>query len=241
MYEFDLSSVGGWLTAVYHIIVGIIKFDPAMYQAVVAHPSAPSLALAVLLVVGLSISIGHSVVLFVNRVERRRFILSFTLSAITFMLGVFLLTFSAWLTVIALFDVRPAFEEVLIVIGLSFAPFIFGLFIIIPYLGHILEYGLRIWALMAALVGVFTIFDITLFAALFSGVLGWMLFEVISNIAVLLTVEQWFWRKATGKSGFVESQEAVDLFVAEIQTAVLQTGVSETAVSRTEPNEGNTA
>lgn len=234
MYEFDLSSIGGWLTAVYHIIVGIIKFDPAMYQAVVAHPSASSLALAVLLVVGLSISIGQSVVLFVNRVERRRFALSFTLTAITFALGVFMLTFSVWLTVVVLFDARPGFEEVLIVVGLSFAPFIFGLFIIIPYLGHVLEYGLRIWALMAALVGVFTIFDISLFAALFSGVLGWMLFEIVSNIAVLQSVEKWFWRKATGKSGFVESQEAVDLFITEIQTAVLQTGVSQ-------PDEGNNA
>jgi len=236
MYEFDLSSMGGWLTAVYHIIVGIIKLDSAMYEAVVADPNAASLALAVLLVVGLSTAIGHSVVLFVNRVERRRFILSFTLTSITFVLGVFLLTFSVWLTVVVLFDTTPAFEDVLIVISLSFAPFIFGLFVIIPYLGHILEYGLRVWALMAALVGVFTIFDISLFAALFSGVLGWMLFEIISNIAVLQTVEQWFWRKATGKSGFVESQEAVDLFITEIQTAV-----SQTAVSRTEPSEGDNA
>jgi hypothetical protein len=236
MYEFDLASVGGWLTAVYHIIIGIVKLDSAMYQAVVAHPNAASLALAVLLVVGLSISIGHSVVLFVNRVERRRFFLSFTLTAITFMLGVFLLTFSIWLTVVVLFDATAVFDEVLIVVGLSFAPFIFGIFIIIPYLGHILEYALRVWALMAAWIGVFTIFDTSLFAALFSGVLGWLLFEIISNIALLQTVEQWFWRKATGKSGFVESQAAVDAFIVEIQTAVLQTGVYET-----EPNEGNNA
>jgi len=227
MYDFDLSSIMGWITAVYQIITGVLRFDSAVYEAVFAHPEAEQLALAVLLVVGVSISIGHSAVLFVNRVERKRFILSFAMTALTFVLGVFMLTFSIWLMVIILFDANTLFAEALIVISLSFAPFIFGLFIIIPYLGHILEYALRIWSLLAALIGVFTIFDISIFAALVSGVIGWMLFEIVSNIAVLQTLEQWFWRKGTGQAVYVESQEAVDLFIQEIQTAVSQSQSSE--------------
>ena len=219
----------GWITAVYQIISGVLRLDPAVYEAVFVHPDADMLALAVLLVVGLSISIGHSAVLFVNRVERRRFILSFVLTAITFVLGVLMLTFSIWLTVVVLFDTGVLFIDVLIVISLSFAPFIFGLFIIIPYLGHILEYALRIWALMAALIGVYTIFDMSIWAALFSGVLGWMLFEIVSNIAVLQTLEQWLWRKGTGQAVYVESQEAVDMFIQEIQTAVSQTAASQSS------------
>jgi len=227
MYNFDLASIWGWITAVYQIIAGVLRLDPAVYEAVFAHPDASQLALAVLLVVGLSISIGHSAVLFVNRVERRRFILSFVVTAVTFVFGVLMLTFAIWLTVVILFEANTPFSEVLTIISLSFAPFIFGLFIIIPYLGHILEYALRVWALLAALIGVFTIFDISIFAALVSGVIGWILFEIVSNIAVLQTLEQWLWRKGTGQAVYVESQEAVDLFIQEIQTAVSQSQPSE--------------
>ena len=217
----------GWITAVYQIITGVLRLDPAMYEAVFVHPDANMLALAVLVVAGLSSSIGHSAVLFVNRVERRRFILSFVVTTITFVLGVMMLTFSIWLTIVILFDTALSFIEVLIVTSLSFAPFVLGLFIIIPYLGHILEYALRIWALIAALIGVYTIFDISIWAALFSGVLGWILFEIASNIAVLQTLEQWLWRKGAGQAVYVESQEAVDLFIQEIQTAVSQSQPSE--------------
>lgn len=212
----------GWITAVYDIITGVLRLDPAVYKAVFAHPEAEKLAVAVLLTVGLSTAIGHSAVLFVNRVQRRRFLLSFAITAFTFMFGVLMLTFSIWLTVIILFDTNVLFSEVLIIISLSFSPFIFGIFIIIPYLGHILEYALRIWALLAALIGVFTIFDLSAFAALFSGVLGWLLFEIVSNIAVIQTFERWLWRKGSGQSIHMESQEAVNLFIQEIQTAVSQ-------------------
>ena len=227
MYDFDLSSITGWITAVYQIIAGVLRLDPAVYEAVFAHPDADQLALAVLLIVGLSISIGRSAVLFVNRVERKRFLLSFAVTAFTFMLGVLLLTFSIWLTIIILFNPATLFTQVLIVVSFSFAPFIFGLFIIIPYLGHILEYALRIWALVAALIGVFTIFNIPVLAAIFSGFVGWILFEIISNIAVLQSLEEWVWRKGSGQAVFVESQEAVDLFIQEIQTAVSQSQSSE--------------
>ena len=227
MYNFDLSTMAGWITAVYQIITGVLRLDPAAYEAVFAHSNADQLALAVLLTVGLSVAIGHSAVLFVNRVQRRRFLLSFAISAVTFMLGVLMLTFSIWLTIIVLFNANASFSKALIVISLSFAPLIYGLFIIIPYLGHILEYTLRVWVLIAALVGVYTIFDISIPAALFSGILGWILFEIISNIAVLQTLEQWIWRKGTGQTVYVESQEAVDLFIQEIQTAVSQSKSSE--------------
>jgi len=227
MYNFDLSTIAGWITAVYQIITGVLRLDPAVYKAVIAHPDSDKLALAVLLTVGLSIAIGHSAILFVNRVERRRFLLSFVISSLTFVFGVLMLTFSIWLTVVVLFNPSTPFKETLIVVGLSFAPLIYGLFIIIPYLGHILEYALRVWVLMAALMGVYTIFNISVAAALFSGVLGWMLFEIVSNIAVLQTLEQWIWRKGAGQSGYVESQEAVDLFIQEIQTAVSQSKPSE--------------
>ena len=117
----------GWITAVYQVISGVLRFDPDVYEAVFAHPNADSLALAVLLVVGLSISIGHSAVLFVNRVERKRFLLSFVLTAFTFVLGVLLLTFSIWLTIVILFNPATLFSQVLIVISLSFAPLYFWL------------------------------------------------------------------------------------------------------------------
>ena len=80
---------------------------------------------------------------------------------------------------------------------------------------------------MAALIGVFTIFNIPILAALVSGFIGWILFEIISNIAVLQSLERWLWRKGTGQAVFVESQEAVDLFIQEIQTAVSQSQPSE--------------
>ncbi len=222
MYMFDLSTVMGWLTAVYKIINGVLHLDPATYEAVLAHPQAGKLALLVLLLAALSYSIGHSVVLFVNRVERKRFIFSFIMSTLITVLGVMIWTLTIWITAVALFNFPHPIREATIVVSISFAPFIFGIFIITPYLGHILEYVLRIWALLAALIGAYVTFNLPIFATLFSGFLGWILFEIISNIAVLEHVERWFWRKAAGQTVYMDSQEAVDLFIKEIQTAVSQ-------------------
>ncbi len=85
----DWTSVSNFLADVWQFIGGILRLDPAAFQAAYLHDQDAILTLTILLLAGVSYTLGQSVVLFANRVPRRRFIFSLVMSALGLVVGVF--------------------------------------------------------------------------------------------------------------------------------------------------------
>lgn len=216
MDQLDVTTFGGFLISLWEVITGVLSFDADAYIAVLTQDGGGRMAVAVLFISTLSLSIGQSVVLFANRVGRRRFILSLGLSATLLVIGVFIWTTAVWLLAATLFDSHQSFQAVFIVVALSYAPLIYGFLVLLPYLGNIIYVILRVWILLVLLMAVQALFDFNLFAAIVCSFLGWLILELIVRIPAITAVERWLWRMTSGKEDLEDTQDIVTEFVQSV-------------------------
>lgn len=216
MYEFDLTTLRGWVSAVWQLITGVLRLDPAAFQACVSSDNGLLLALIVLLVCGISLSIGQSVVLFANRVSPKRFALSLLGSAVMMTISMTFWAISSWLIVTLLAGSAHSVRDFVIVVALGSAPAILGFWVLVPYLGNILAWLLRVWIFLAILVGMGAVMGLTFWQALLSCGLGWMLLELLARLP-LFAPELWrarLWRSTTGQAERLDADEMVEQLVA---------------------------
>jgi hypothetical protein len=71
-----------------------------------------------------------------------------------------------------------------------------------PYFGAALGRLLRVWALLAAVIGLAVVLDVRPWQAAVTGALGFALERLIGGLGgeVPARVECWFWRAATGQA-----------------------------------------
>jgi hypothetical protein len=215
MADSDANSLAVFIETTWQLIMGVLRLDPDAYYALLAAPNGWKLALAVLLLAGLSYTVGQSVVLFANRVNRRHFIFALVISTLSLVMSVLFWAASIWLSANILFDVRQPFEQILTTVAISFAPLLFGFLILMPYLGNIVFVVLRIWVFLATIVGVTVTFQFSFWEALLCSILGWAVLELLTRIPFLQIkrLSNWLWRLSTGTEKQLETGEIVAQFV----------------------------
>jgi hypothetical protein len=113
MEGYDLDTLTGFLAAVWQLISGVLRLNPQAYRVALALPEGWQLALIILFLAGLSYTLGHSVVLFANRVNRRHFIFALSVSSLTLVASVFFWGVTIWLIAGILVDHQQPFTNVL--------------------------------------------------------------------------------------------------------------------------------
>lgn len=224
MYEIDLTSLSGVLASLWQLARGALGLNPDAFRAAVTQRGGMQLTLAILFLSGVSVTLGQSVVLFANRIGRRRFILSLVVFAAAFVLGVVIWASSIWLIADLVFDAQQPFSHVITVVALSYAPYLFSFLLLLPYLGNIINVALRIWVFLVVLVAVSALYQFNFWEALVVAVLGWILIEFVTHLNFLHIeqLEDWVWRITTGTRQELEPQEIVDYYVESSRRTVAE-------------------
>jgi hypothetical protein len=198
---FDLSSLGGWITAFWRAVGGALALRDAVFAAVTTEPGGLAVALLVLLVAGVSLGLGQSVVLFANRVAPRGFALSLLGSALLLAVSASLWALSAWAIGRLLYGVQIGLSDLYALICLGFAPAVFGFLVLLPYFGNWLFQLMRLYGLAIVLVGVGTVAGLSFWPALVTVGLGWVIFETLTRLPLfdLDRMPLWLWRLLTGR------------------------------------------
>lgn len=136
------------------LIRDTLTFRPGTTELLRLGGSALRLAFWVLLAAGLSEAVGESVVLFVNRVSPRRFVISLLISAVIFAVTYLFFALSVYLVARYALDRQVAFSFVAGIVALGQAPRLFGLFVFLPYLGLPVSVALWAWSIAATVLGV---------------------------------------------------------------------------------------
>jgi len=224
MYDIDFSTIETTLNSFFSLVRGFLSFDRAAYQTVVNQEGGMALALATLILSGISLGLGQSVVLFANRVRRRRFIISLLMSGLVFLAGVLAWSGSVWL--LSRLITRLSIEYLTIFTGaaISLSPLLFGFLVLMPYLGNFIYQILRIWALLIYLVVIDSVTGIGFWWALSMSLLGWILLELILRIPALKfdRIRNWYWRLTTGTTHRQEVDEVVNRFISELRSIVIR-------------------
>jgi hypothetical protein len=218
MYEFDLTTVGGFLSAMWYTAGGVLKLDPAIFKVAVTLPNMWMVALAILFVAGMLDMLGQSMVLFANRVTPRRFVVSLLMSGLMLIVSAFVYALTIWLFVrMALRFHDTHFSTVLILVALSYAPLLFGVFSLFPYLGNLIYHAVRVWSLLALVVGVAAISDSAFWLGLLACLIGWLFMQFIIHMPLfkIKAIDAWLWRVMTGTSQRLDAQLLADQLALE--------------------------
>lgn len=228
MYELDLSSIVGFLSAAWQVTSGVLRLDSAAFLAVLQTEGGTALALFILFVAGVSDTLGQSVVLFANRVSRPRFVATLIVRGLALIVTVFLWAASIWLTADYVFGGAASFATVLVLVMLSHAPLVLGFLVLLPYLGTPIYHLLRIWVLLAVVITVIGLYGFGLISAFISSVMGWMLLEVLNRMPLLQVrqIDEWLWRVSTGRQQQQSADAVVEAFVRGDQRSDRQEGGS---------------
>jgi hypothetical protein len=144
-------------------------------------PRGLKLALVVVVVAGLSQEIGQIVVLFLNRIKPVRFVFSLLINALLFAFGFLALVGSTWLITLAPWTEQVSFTDLVIVLGLAYAPLLFAFLGALPYLGVPILSLLSIWHLLAMVVGFGALTNLSVSQAFGYVVFGWVVLQILQN------------------------------------------------------------
>ncbi|MFM7324367.1 MAG: CAAX protease, partial [Nodosilinea sp.] len=159
----------------------VFALNSKAFTAATLLPYGGQLALWLVLLGGLSQGIGQSIILFINQVKPARFVLSLLINAILFTLGSLALMFSTWLITLLPWSVKLPLPDLLTVLGLAYAPLLFGFLGALPYLGLPILNLLSIWHLLATVVGFSTLAQVPVSRGIGYVVVGWVLLQVLQN------------------------------------------------------------
>jgi predicted Abi (CAAX) family protease len=148
-----------------------LKLDA--FQRIARVPNGLWLALLIVLLSGLSIAVGQSIILFINRVKPGRFAFSLLLNAVLFTFGFIFLTLSTWLICLLPKSPHIPLLTLIEVFGLGYAPLLFGFLEALPYFGYPISNLLSIWNLLALVVGFAAVARVGAGSALTYVALGW--------------------------------------------------------------------
>jgi hypothetical protein len=191
------------------LIRGALLLDRSAFDAIEQSSQGLRDAFIIVVLAGASVTLGQSVVLFLNRVSAGRFALALVLGGLELVLEALLWITSVWVVVGLLGVSRPHLVETLDVIGLAYAPFLFGVLLFLPSVGLPILWLLRLWMLLAAIVGASAAYDIApelAAVAVAGGFLGrWLLLHVFDR--AVKAADRWYMRASTGRATPIESSE----------------------------------
>ena|GEM_PF-2533243 len=180
-YNRCIDAILRFLAAVFDAIRKSLALDPSAALYVGTTPVQIGVLLTVSFLAGVSLLAGQSVVLFMNRVTKVRFMLSLLVNAAIYVVNTALWSTMIWLVAVVAFGVARPIGIGALAILLGSAPFVFGFLIFIPYLGLIFTRILYAWSFLSTLVVVQAAFGLGWLPALACVAVGWVLTRLLNR------------------------------------------------------------
>jgi hypothetical protein len=199
-----------------------LSLDRGAIAAAANRPDALRAALLIALLGGISLTFGQSVILFANRVTPKRFVLLLFYGGLVYVVSLIVWGATIWLIATFGFRRSPSLEELVITLCVGQAPMLFGLLILLPYLGTGIQRVLEAYTLMVVVVAVSGIFGVRVWQALLLAGAGWVLRALISTLLTrpLGGVQLWLWRAASGQPTRLRPAEALPLLAERVAPEV---------------------
>ncbi|MEJ5247590.1 MAG: hypothetical protein WHS90_07470 [Caldilinea sp.] len=177
-----------------------LRLDPSIYGLLRDKTQGVYYAALIVLLAGLSESLGQSVALLLNRVRPRRFVLALSITTVSNVFGYLLWSLTIWSVGILLTQKEQDFREVAVVVGLAYAPQIFAFFELTPYLGNLIWGVLSLWSMLAIVVALHYGLGLEPWQALLVSALGWVVMQALRRTVgwPILRLLSWLQHRAAG-------------------------------------------
>lgn len=153
-------------------------------SSVLSLESSPGLtgALIIFFLAAVSKGLSDAGVMIINRVTRFEFLRGLLGGSV--MLGLAALTWAGciWLALRGAMRFEVGFQPLLVLVLTSYAPLVFGVFVIIPHAGLLWSLILRIWMLLITVAGLHQHFQVPVLWAVAASGVGWLLFQLVGEL-----------------------------------------------------------
>jgi predicted Abi (CAAX) family protease len=160
---------------------GVLKLNPDTFQQIAASSDGLISSLLIVIIAGFSIAIAQSIILFINRVTPLRFVFSLLINSVLFTFGYLFVVLTTWLVSFlpgfAHLELLTLIEEV----GFTYTPLIFAVFGALPYLGVPILSLLSIWHLLAMVVAIASLANVSGGVAFWYVALGWVVLQILQQ------------------------------------------------------------
>lgn len=204
-----MGAIGEFLVSVGRTIAGVLTLNPATAAWFGGYRYSLQVSIAVAVLAGVSVLIGGSVVLFLNRVRGWRFAVTLLLNGIAM---VALYAFQALLVAgvgLLVTGDSPGLLVVTRAVMLATAPMVFGFLVLIPYLGPAIGRVLQVWGLLVLWLLVDAVFRADLWQAFWITLIAWGLMQLLSW--ALSRPVSWagdrIWRVVTGRPSLMTGSD----------------------------------
>lgn len=164
------------------LVAGILYLNPETFARINTLPLGLLSSILVVLLAGLSQTIGQSAMLFINQIRPLRFVLSVAIAAIIFVFNYNFWVLSTWLVIEWFFEVDVSLLDVIKTLGFSYAPLLLGFLMIIPYFGMPILIVLSIWTLIAIVTGLGVISTLGVWDAFECCFAGWLILQLSQRV-----------------------------------------------------------
>lgn len=168
----------GTLPSLGHTINRVMALDSTIFLAYLAAPHGPWTALIIVIMAGLSKTLGQSIILFLNRVRPLRFALALGFGVIQYVGGYLLWATMLWLAGTYIFGATTTWTLMAVALGVAYAPQILAFFELTPFFGNGFGFLLTVWTLLAIMIGIQTVLELTMAQAIITSGLGWLLVQI---------------------------------------------------------------
>lgn len=188
------------VASLWQIIQQAMGLNQRVYTEIQQVPGGLGIALLIVTLAGLSESLGQSIVLFVNRLSPRRFVLALVITAASHLVGYAVWTVTVWLVGVYVFGQPVAFYTVACVVGLAYAPQTLAFFELTPFLGNPFSIILTLWSMVAIVMAVHMGLNLALWQALLASGLGWVFIQIWRRTIgrPIYALGRWLQRRAAG-------------------------------------------
>lgn len=213
MYTIDTSTFWNFIQSFFGLVGGALRLDPAAFEAAQTSTGVELITLTILILAGISVTLGQSVVLLANKVTPRRFVTSLLFNGAIFVMSVLIWAATFLLVGRFVFGAQLPFTEMARVVGLAYAPLLLGFFVLLPYMGSFLNHVLDIWSFLAILVALSVTMHLRFSQALVCAFIGWVIIQILKYTIgrPILALERWLRQEVAGTSLSDQVQELVKL------------------------------
>ena len=188
------------LPSIWQAIQQAMRLNPMIFTQIQQIEGGLGIALLIVTLAGLSEALGQSVVLFINRLRPRRFILALMITAASHLVGYLVWTVTVWLVGVYIFDRPVSMIAIACVVGLAYAPQTLAFFELTPFLGNPFSILLSLWSMVAIVVAVRVGLDLEFWQALLASGLGWVIIQLWRRTIgrPIYGLGRWLQRRAAG-------------------------------------------
>lgn len=199
----------GLLEGVFEWILSLLTFDPVVVQQMESDPRATRIALIIAFLAGMSMLIGDSVILFLNRIRGARFFFSVILSGLALVLLYVLQAVVIFVVGHLIVGDGPPFANVLRGVMFATAPMLFGFLVLIPWAGPGIARLLQVWVNICLWQIVVVTFGVDVWLGLVITVIGWVAMQFMSWVfsKPVTWIGDRIWRLVTGKPSLLTGED----------------------------------